>query len=225
MKPVKKIILTAAFCYLMFTACKIHKPIMIHGMQEFIALKLIDSNHYRYLHYNLGDTTFNYEYNTGHYIKDGHIYKLFPDSIQADDYQVEVIQKKDVSLHYKVKFHITTDITGDYLNQYIIQLSNDIVFHGVSADTVISTNTKEFKVKITLAKRYVNGMGNKLPTFLCFTTKNISLGEGENDISIHIPVRFSTFFYHYQKELDLRDDDKGYWNVNGRNIPMRDENF
>jgi hypothetical protein len=211
---------------LLFFACKTPQ-VIIHGRQEYISLKLIDTNRYRYLYYNLNDTSFIYNFNTGKYIRDSKAYKLFPDHVNQEQYHVDVVKKYNNAIGQRIRIHITTDITGDYVNQYRIHLlseDSNIVFHGVTVDTTIDLHLKRFKVRIDLADKFVKGMGNQLPTFTSITSDSIVINSSENEINIHIPVSFATYFYKYQREIDLRDLGL-YWEMNSQKIPMRNVDF
>nr|WP_067062053.1 hypothetical protein [Mucilaginibacter sp. L294] len=207
-------------------ACKTHK-IKIHGTQKFISLKLIDEHRYKYLYYNLGDTAFVYNFNQGRYSKNkNNVYKLFPNSIKQDNYQVDIINQHNDKIGNRIRIRITTDLLEDYSSSIsILTDSSDVIFHGTKADTTISNlHLKRFRVKVGLATKYVRGMGNQLPTFTSITSNEIVVGPTENDISIHIPVSFSTYFYKYQKEIDLKAVGTK-WETNGYKIQMRNIDF
>jgi hypothetical protein len=211
---------------LMFFACKTPK-VIIHGRQEFISLKLIDSTRYRYLYYNLNDTSFIYNFNTGKYIRANNTYKLFPFHLNQDQYHVDVVKNRNDAIGKGIRIRITTDITGDYVNQYRIHLLSedlDLIFHGATADTTIDLHLKKFKVKVDLANKFIRGMGNQLPSFTSITSDSIVINPIENEIAIHIPVSFATYFYKYQREIDLHDLGL-YWEMNNQKIPMRNIDF
>jgi hypothetical protein len=186
------------------------------------------NDRYRYLYYNLNDTSFTYNFNVGKCIKAGHSYKLFPDSIDHEQYPVDVNRNLNNAIGNRIKIRILTDITDEFAKQYSIQIFNEhlnLIFHGTTVDTTISDlNLKEFKVKIDLANKFVKGMGNQSPTFTSVTSERIIVNSNENDITIHMPISFATYFYKYQKEIDLRDSGL-FWEMNGRKILMRDVNF
>jgi hypothetical protein len=155
------------------------------------------------------------------------VYKLFPDDVDNENF--EVTSKHKVNDSNGLRIRVTTDIKGDYLNQYLIEIINsdklNISFHNVYADTIIKKNiVNALRIKVTLPIRFSKGIGTQLPTFQTITTRSIIVDSLADEISIHVPISFSTFFYQYQKEIVLEDIGK-YWKVNGNKIPMRNEDF
>jgi len=208
-------------------SCKTQR--VIHTMQEFISLKLIDSGHYKYLYYNATLDSFVYEYNTGNYQRNGSFFKLFADSIDNEHFEVQTQQKKN-NLENVLRVHLTTDIDGDYLDQYKIQIVDDynkkIIFHNVNADTFFNKDRiTNIKIIVNLADRFSKGMGTQLPAFTTITTRKIIIDSTTNELSIHIPVSFSTFFYKYQREIDLEYLRSASWRFKGREVPMKNEDF
>ena len=208
--------------------CKPGNIIRIHGTQSFISLKLVDSTHYKYLYYNLSLDSLKYEYNIGKYRRIGNFFKLFPDSIDNENFEAQCQERKIDSVK-KLILHITTDIVGNYLDQYKIQIIADkdqkIVFNNVKADTFFTkASIKSISIKVNLAEKFSKGIGTQLPTFTSINTRKIIIDSFATELRIHIPISFSTFFYKYQKDIDLEAMGIN-WMINGVNVTMRNVDF
>lgn len=219
---------TAIVCFTLLFSCKENK-LIIHGEQEYISLQLLDSSSYKYLYYALTRDTFIYEYNTGRYTLENKHYKLIPDSFNNESYRIECRQSYNSLIKGSLKIHVTTDIDDqENFFLYKIELLNNnrkiADFKNVFVDTLIDfQNFDSIKVKIYLPSKYGVSV-NPIPTYASISTQRILLNKQTNQLYIHVPISFSTFFYKYESEIHL--DDVGlFWKIRGNTVRMRNVKF
>ena len=206
---------------LLITSCKTLKFKLNHPPfeKETITIKLVDQKNYKYLYYNLSDTGLSIKYNIGEYYKSGKYYNLKPDSVRNDEFIVRYQQRRIDTLGNNFKIEIKTDISDDHLNQNKIILFNktdSLYLKGIKIDTVLKNfKFKDFRIKIFLADKYLKG--KPAPSFTFIITKKIFLNPTSNMIDIEIPAEWMTFYYKYEKSIQLIDTNK-YWNYNNKNI-------
>jgi hypothetical protein len=198
-------------------SCWIRKPDdTLFQPNEFINLKLVDGQRFKYLHYKLDDSQLTYIYCEGTYIKKDDIYTIYPVSLDSRDYRCETKQSYNDSIGSKTRIKISTNITSlssGRVKEYkmIIHLdSKEIVANGIKADTTIDRGlAKTFYVELFFPDAYIFG-SQPPPTYESIRSQNIIFDENSNFVNVQFPVTYEDFFYKNIGITQIKDGGR-YW--------------